>query len=621
MTTADALGSMLDEWQATTLDGSETYSVSVPGRPVSVAGADAVRYTTSFDDPRTAEDDIAVLELRGLFAHSEIEVSGTRLDGSGPVEHDTYFRPRRIVFEPDETNDVEVTCRGPEDRFGGLYDTEMVPDVDSVPGIWWGVSLESHSLPYIDSIDAEPEVTEEGAKLHLRTTVVTDDPIDERITYSLRPAGDLQTRGTMERASVTTAEPGRTVVEHTITVHDPSLWWPRELGDQNLYKLRAKLAGTEHTITTGICNTTFSDGQLLVNGTPVPIRGVNILTDDETDIQRAVDLNANLIRAHAHALPDRLYKRCNEAGLLVWQDMPLTGPGSFDTDRASELARALSRQYSRHPSLAVYSVHDDPSDLFSDGLGTGLLDRLRFRWRAWQSSYDDGPATTVADQFPETRGTLPVVGPPGISADAGSYYPGWAYGEHSDIDALLGRYPTDVVAEFGAGALPDGAPETASTAAGFDAATHGRYVSDGVEESQRYQATVLRTIIESLRRNQTGAIAFALKDTDAAGMGVFGEDGSRKEAATAVERAYRPVQAVLTDPERSRSEIVVINDLPRSLSSELRWRVGDTEDSTDVAVDARDRTAIGPVEIPATADSVTLSVTVGDRTVTTEYDR
>jgi len=621
MPTADALGNMLDEWQAITLDGSESYSVSVPGRPISVAGAEAVRYTTSFDDPRRAEDDIAVLELRGLYAHSEIEVSGDRLDGSGPIEHDSYFRPLRIPFEPDEPNDIEVTCRAPEDRFGGIHDTSMVPESLSVPGIWWGVSLESHSLPFIDSIDAEPELTDEGAELHLRTTVVTDGAIDERITYSLRPAGDLQTRGMMERANVSTDEAGKTVVEHTIDVHDPALWWPRDMGEQNRYELTAKLHGTEYSITTGICNTHFADGQLHVNGKPVPVRGINLLTADETDIDRALDLNANLVRAHAHVLPDELYEECNEAGILVWQDLPLTGPGDFDSERGKTVAREISRQYGRNPCLAVYGVHDDPLDIAGEGLGSGFLDRLRLRWRAWQSSYDDGPATSVAGELPETRSVFPVIGGPGIAGDAASYYPGWDYGEAADIGTLLDRYPAAVVAEFGVGALPDGVDEDLSSAAGFDRRKHDRHVSGGVDDSQQYQATVLRRIIERLRRGRTGAIAFALRDTDTAGMGVFGADGSKKTAADVVTDVFQPIQAFLETPSESRSELVVVNDTARGRTVTVEWEAGDSEGSAELTVDAAGRSPAGPIEIPSGTETVTLTVHVGEQTVQNQYDR
>lgn len=621
MPEADALGSMLDEWEATTPGGTDSRSVRLPGRPASVAGADSVRYETAFADPRDRGDDVAVLELRGLYAHSEVQVGGDRVGGSGPVEHGCYFRPLRIPFRPEPETELAVTCHAPRDRFGGLHDTDLVPDSAAVPGIWWDVSLESKSLPYIESIDAEPEVTADGAKLHLRTTVVTGAAVDERITYSLRPADEHQTRGTMERASADTDGPGKTVFQHTVDVGDASLWWPRELGEQHLYELRAKLAQSVHRIRTGICNTTVRDGRLLVNGEPVPIRGVNLLTDDEMDVDRALELNANLVRAHAHVLPEELYTRCNEKGLLVWQDLPLTGPGGFDTDRGKEVARTLARQYGRNPSLAVYGVHDNPVDAFADGLGSGFLDRLRLRWRAWRSSYDDGPANAIAGELPGTRAVFPVVAGPGVGADAGAYYPGWEYGDPDDIDSLLDRYPADIVAEFGAGALAADAGNARSAVAGFDWGKHDRHVSGGVAASQAYQATVFRTVIEQLRRSQTGSIAFALRDTDTAGMGVFSRNGSRKAAADVIEEAYRPLQAFLVTPGRTESDVIVVNDTPRGRSVTLKWEAGGNGGSFTLTIDAGGRSTAGPIEIPGAADSVQLTVSVPEQTVEVEYDR
>jgi len=619
MPPADAPHSMLDEWQATALDGEESQTVTVPGRPSSLAGADGVTYTKTVADPRAPEEDVAVLELRGLYAHSEVELNGNLLGDNGRIEHDSYFRPLRIPFEPDEETEIRVTCHSPRDRFGGIHDTDIVPESRSVPGIWWDTSLSTHSLPYIESIDIQPELTETGATLNLRTTVVARESIDERITYSLRPAGDSKGRGMMERGTVETTEPGKTVVEHTVDVHDPALWWPRELGEQNRYELRAKFADDEHTVQTGICEISFEDGQLRANGEPMTVRGINLLTDEQEDIDRAIQCNANLVRAHAHVLPDELYERCDEEGILVWQDLPLTGPGSFNVDRGREIATALTRQYGRHPSLTAYAVHDDPTNGFPDGLGSGFVDSLRLRWRAWRQSYDDGPATAVAETFPDRRPVFPVVGDPGIDSEAASYYPGWEYGEPADIESLLQRYPASIVAEFGAGALAAERSD-GENPAGFDAAKHDRRVSGSVTESQQYQATVLKTITEQLRQDGVGIIAFALRDTDTAGMGIFGADGSPKKAAEALERAYSPIQAFLTAPETGDSEIVIINETPRGRTVTVDWQAGEQTGTIELTVGAQGQATGGPIEIPADAEIVELTVGNEEWTITNRYE-
>jgi hypothetical protein len=610
---------MFDEWRATTPgEGSTEQSVTVPGRPESFAGAEAVEYTTSFPDPRDSDDEIAVLELRGLYGHAEVELSADRFDGEGTVEHDAYFRPLRIPFEPDGETDVTVTCHEP-DRFGGIHDTDLVPDSQSVPGIWWGAEIESHPLPYVDRIDVSPVISDDAVQLDVRTTIVTAGPIDDHITYSIRPAGDTNSRGMMQRGSVETDDVGRTVVEHTVDVHDPELWWPRGFGEQHLYTLRAKLGDTKHSCTTGICAIEFDDGRLQVNGKPVSIRGINLLTADEADIDRALDCNANLVRAHGQVLSEELYERCTEEGVLVWQDLPLTGPGEFDLSRGEDLATALDRQYSRYPCLAVSAVHDDPVDSFSDGLGTGTLDRLRFRYRVWRASYDTGPARAVADCLPAHRPSIPTVAGLGIDSESGSYYPGWSYGESEDIDSLLDSYPVSVVAEFGAGAY---ATENGGhDSAGFDLAKHDRHVDGGLSESQQYQAQLLRRLIERLRCRRLGAIPFALRDTDSAGMGVYANDGTAKRAVESVKQAFEPIQAFLETPGEEESEITVINDTPRGFSATVRWAAGEQSGALDLTVGEGGRWRGGPISIPDDAEQVRLEVADGDQTVTNSYER
>lgn len=621
---------MFEEWHATAVGGSDGRSVTVPGKPDAFAGADGVTYVTTFDDPRGPSDDAAVVELRGLYAHAEVDVTGQRLDGEGTVAHDAYFDPLRIPILPYEDNELSVTCHVPRDRFGGIHDTDLVPEEDAVPGIWWGVCLEARPLPYVDRMRVRPEVTGDGAVLHVRTTVVSEDPIKDRITYSLKPEGDLQTRGMMDREVVETSGPGKTVVEHTIDVHDPSLWWPREFGQQNRYRLTAKLGNSEHSVTTGICNIERDGSRLVVNGEEVPIRGLTTLTDDPVDIDRAIRLNANLVRARAHALPREFYEAADGAGMLVWQDLPLTGPGEFDPERGQTLGTALAGAYGRHPSLAAFGVHDQPTAAFADGIGSGLLDGARLRLRAWRNSYDRTDAEVAAAALPDRRPVVPVIGEPGIDHDAAAYYPGWEYGTAETIESLLARYPTDLLASFGAGSLA----ATVEDAAGFDADKHARHVGGsaastsgapselfdggGVDTSQTYQSETLGTVAERARCHGLGAIAATLRDTDRAGMGIYDKTGEPKAAQETMARVFQPAQAFLPDPGTGTREVVVINDGPKPLSATFSWEAGDASGEQEVTVGGTGRWS-DDIEIPESTDGVTLTLSASGGSVQNSY--
>jgi beta-mannosidase len=586
--------------------------VEVPGRPASFAGEDVIAYRTTFPDPRDGDEALALLTLRGTYAHARVWLNDELV-----TKQDAYFEPVRLPFKPQPDNELVVECRRPDDRFGGVHDTDRLPAAACVPGIWWEASLSTHPDPFVVGVDATPRLTGDGAAVDARVEVYAGTAVDDRLTLSTRPAGDRRGRGMMDRAAVT-AEPGeRVTISHTIELPDPSLWWPRGVGGQDRYVIRAKLADAAAETTTGVASVEHTDDGFLVNGREVPVRGVTLVDGTVGDVERAVETNANLVRAHAHALPGAVYEACDEAGLLVWQDLPLTGPGTFDIARGQDLVGRLADSYAHHPSLAAFAVHDDPVAGVGR-LGDGLLDRLRLRWRAWRTDYDRGPAEEVAAEFPDDWPTFPVVGGPGTAPDASALYPGWEYGSAADLDWLCERYGLDdVVAEFGAGALSS---ENPRETAGFDRETHDARTPDAsVAESQAYQASVVSTVAQRLRcRGADVVVADSLCDAGDAGTGVYARDGTPKAAADDLATAFEPVQAFLADPTPGESDIVVANDTPGDVGGTLAWELDGDTDQTEVTVPAAGRTTATSVDVPDDAE-VTLEFAYGDGRARNQY--
>ncbi|WP_415380810.1 hydrolase [Halosimplex sp. TS25] len=618
---------MPSEWSGAAVDPGggkpeprDWQDVDVPGRPAAFAGEDRVAYRTVFDDPRDPDDALALLGLRGLYANAEVWLNDELV-----AESDAVFDPVRVPFEPDEENELVVECWAPEDRFGGIHDTDRIPASESVPGIWWGVDVTGQPDPFVVDVDLTSRRTDGGAAIDAAVEVYGSEPLDDRLTLTTKPAGDRRGRGMMDRASVTAAAGERGVAEKAIDVRDPSLWWPRGMGAQHRYEVRAKLDDAVRTETTGIATVEQAeDGGIRVNGEDVPVRGVALQDATVQDAERAVEVNANLVRAHAHVLSEDVYEACDEAGLLVWQDMPLTGAGVFDIARGQELAERLARTYAHHPSLAAVGIHDEPTETFASRVGSGLVDRLRFRWRVWRSDYDRGAAEEVAEAVPDGLAVFPVVGEPGTEPDAAALYPGWDYGGVDDLDWVTERYDLGgVVGEFGAGSIPEGVDpaDDGFEPAGFDAAKHDAAVgSDDPEASQAYQAELVRGIAERLRTDGAPVVvANGLRDAGAAGMGVYARDGTRKDAADSLATAFEPVQAFLVGASPGECEVVVANDAPESVSGTVTWTVGDKRGETDVTVDAGDRAVVESVSVPDSASSVDLALTVGDATVENTY--
>jgi hypothetical protein len=591
-------------------------TVDLPGRPDRFAGADAVAYRTEIEDPTTATEPHAVLELEGCYAETTVWCNGTEV-----ATHDVYFEPLRIPLDDylEPETEITVVCRRPSDDAGGAYETDLIPDAAAVPGVWWDATIRTYQGTYIDQLHATPRLDGANGTIEVRATVAASTDIDDRLTFSVRPAGDRQGRGMMERAAVEAAAGERVSVEHEISMREPSLWWPHDLGEQNRYVVTAKLAGVEKAVTVGFCEFEHDGDAVAINGTETSARGVNLLDARPSDVERAVEMNANLVRTHAHLPSPDVVEACEQRGVLLWVDLPQTGTQRLSVDRGRKFASAVGRQYGNAASLSAVSIQDDPVDPFDSPLGSGLVDRLRFRWRTWQGGFDASDARTIAESVPAGIETFPVVGPPGIDADATTLYPGWRYGAASDLDWLLDRYSgVDAVAEFGAGAL---ASADITDTAGFDRATHDAHTDgDDVAASQAYQATVVKRVAEGLRTATIPLIvAFALRDTGDAGMGVLSLDSEPKQAFDALASAYEPIQATLSDPAGSESDVIVHNDLNRRFTGELSWDSAADSGRTEVTIDTNAHATITTIDLPSEG-SVTLTLSMDDRTVENQYD-
>ncbi|SNZ12285.1 beta-mannosidase [Natronoarchaeum philippinense] len=614
---------MLDQWQGAAVEPSDDDEppvlddpdpVDIPGRPDALAGADAVAYRTTFPDPRDDEETRATLVLDGLYAHARVWHDGELLG-----EHDTYFRPARFEFEPSADNELIVECRRPDDGFGGVHETDRLPESARVPGIWWDAHVETHGPVALVDLSVTPRLDENRGTITAELTVDAAEQIDERATLSLRPEG-FRGGGAMERVHVQADAGERVTVQREIEVREPRRWWPRDLGSQHRYTVRAKLDGAERAATTGFSTVSLDDDGLRINGRRARARGVNVVPSEDPvgAVEAAAAANANLVRAHAHVASPSFREACDEAGLLLWQDLPLSGPVDVDPERGAELADALVETTRASPSVGVYGVHDDPADPFEQPLGSGTIARSRLRWRAWRTDYDRSTADEIAATFDTDRPVVPVAGPPGTAPDAANLYPGWDYGVAADIDRLLDRYPGlgEVVSEFGAGSVVD--PDGTDSVPGLA----DRIEANDPERTQREQARTVKRVGETLRRNGAAVVAaFALQDArPAGGMGLLAADGGEKPAYSALADAYEPLQAVLDDtPRPGTVGVTVVNDTGEHAEATVEWTAGDRGGSFDATVEPLDSESAGGVKIPDGADEVVLTLSNDGEGVTNTY--
>ncbi len=559
---AHPTGMELCEWTAAAVtpgDGPPEadgwQSIEDPVSPEGFAGERAVAYRTRFADPRDGGDGRVLLTLRGLYAHARIWLNGAFV-GS----HDTYFTPFRTVFDPQDENELLVECRAPEDRFGGVFETGLIPESRSVPGIRWSARVEGVPETVITDLTIGTDESGDEAGVNAIVTIDAGTDIDGRVRLSLGPAGSAGASA-LSQVGVSAAAGERVTVQGRLSVRDPERWWPRGFGPQNRYVVRAALGEHERTATTGFRTVEYNAEGLSVNGTRVPVRGLVVLPDErETDpdpIERAVEANATLVRPYGHVPPKSCYEAAGAAGVLLMQDVPMS-PGALDAERARLVARTLAGAVGRRPSLAAFGVHDDSHgfDVTTD----------EDEWRVLRSTGNGGGATATAAAA-ALPGDVPTISTPGLDGDT---------------------------VEVGTAWVLDGCSANGART---------RYVVPGTDDAATARA---ERAIEALRLSNESIVT------------AFGPPGA---VGDAVETAFAPVGIFLDDPTAAEPRVVVVNDTPEPVAGDLDWTTSTESATLSVAVDPLSRTVVDGIDWPGDAERIELILSTDERRATNEYER
>jgi beta-mannosidase len=232
------------------------------------------------------------------------------------------------------------------------------------------------------STSASIDVAAGTADLSIRGEVHAPDACVLEI--SLRdPSGDI-----VAGATAAVAQFNDTGI--TLEGLDVALWWPNGQGDHPLYDIEARLIDGQGTVdekhrVTGFRSVAWRSAEgapdaadpwiCVVNDQPVFIRGINWtpirpnfadLTEDDyrTRLEVYQDMGVNLLRVWGGGFLEKecFYRICDELGLMVWQEFPLSSSGvenypPDDRESIDELAKTAESFVLRrrmHPSLIIW---------------------------------------------------------------------------------------------------------------------------------------------------------------------------------------------------------------------------------------------------------------------------
>lgn len=620
------------------LDDATWEQVPVPGHwgqnPNFADHDGPMLYRHHFDHPRPEWGKRLWLSFQGVTAQSDVW-----LDGSYVGDTRGYFVPH--MFDVSDTFDaqtnhvlsVEVAAPGPgsgrakRSITGSLQQGPLAPP-GSPGGIWKPVTVhETGATAIAHSRLLCTKATEETGELLVRLVLDAAHAGDIVVHTSVTgPSGESAAGGSQQH----TLASGENRLEWTITVQDPELWWPHELGGQPLYEVAVALCpidadDNEGPVSdrvqwrTGIRTVKVDNFTWRINHKRLFIKGIALgpqsrflseVTRDQIrdDVASAKGAGLNLLRVQGHIGPADLYSEADEAGMLIWQDLPLMGCYATSTRNAAlALAREAVDLIGHHPSISVWCAHDEPNGSpipepgETEQPGRSVGRRLgRHLLPSWNRSILDPFVRRELRSADKTRsiiarsGSLPTIA--NVTSSDAHLWLGWHAGGYEDLAEVVKRWPRLGTFLGGFGSQSVSVQEWDQQSPQWTTAMRGafeRYLprrayasgSSWAHASRAYQADLVRSQIETVRRlkyRPTGGFCLvALADAEpSGGFGVLGYDRQPKPAYEALTDACRPLVVVSDTPpsmavpgEAISLSIHVVSDLPdRILDSRVTAR-------------------------------------------------
>jgi beta-mannosidase len=612
-------------------DDSSWVPITVPGHwqhvPTLASSTGPVMYRHRFWAEPPAAGARRWITLDGVLYQGDAWLDGAYLGDAEGYFFPHSFEVTQLARIGDEhVLAIEVACPPQSDVrtsiTGVLQAWQGLPEGWNPGGLWRSVRMYDTGPVRINRLRVLCRDADAGqAHVMFSATLDSEQALDVVVrTFRHGEAIDEQTSA---------IAPGQNELEWSVDIRDPELWWPTELGDQPLSTFTVEVAvdgdrSDSRSRRIGLRQIEWSDWIFSVNGERLFLRGANLwpvaagladITDEmiERDLGLALDLGLNSMRVRGHIAPRRLYDRADELGLLLLQDFPLERVQARNVrSRAVAQAEVAVDQLGHHPSIALWSAHNEPT-----GAPTSSETDWRRRLRdaaaqqlpTWNKSILD---RWVKRSFERSDPSRPTIAHSGVvphltqpdGTDSHLWY-GWRQGDARDLAKRANRVPRSVrfVSEFGADSVPFSAPfideqltrhtwpnldwEEIETGYGYARETMEALFDprdfasfdEWRRTTQLYQSYVLKVQIETLRRlkyRPTGGFCFsALADpSPTISASVLDHERNAKDAYETVRAACAPVIVVadllpdwINPGDRLLLDVHLVNDRRTSIEA------------------------------------------------------
>ena len=353
-----------------------------PGSPFAVPWW----YRTEFDVPASYKGKQLWLNFEGINYRANIWLNGKQIANDKDVAGmwRTYEFNVTDSIRPGEKNALAVEIAAPlaTDLAITFVDwNPMPPDKDM--GLWRGVYLATSGPvevrhPHVITDVDIPSL----ANAHLTVTAELHNATDQPVKGTLKGAiGNVRFDQPVALAANETKQMEFTPQQFSqLNISNPRLWWPWQMGAQNLYDLHLEFdtdggISDQQDTKFGIRQVTSEmnpNGYRVfsVNGKRIVIRGGGWSPDMmlrqnpqrlEDEIRLTKDMGLNTIRLEGKLETDHFFDLADRYGILImagwcccdaWEKWPHWPPENFDISQES--LRDQIRRLRNHPSLFVW---------------------------------------------------------------------------------------------------------------------------------------------------------------------------------------------------------------------------------------------------------------------------
>ena len=360
-------------------------------------------YSLKFDvDNKVWNQDNIDLIFNGLDTYADVWLNGTKILRSDNQflryekevknllkKRDNELKVRFYPFDAQRDSLIETYPLKFPEKYAVMRKAAYQNGWDWAPrylniGIWKDVELRGWSGFKVENVSILTENLDgNDAEMSANIGVFTDGLHNLRIVVS-----NVDTQLCEQTVPVN----GSWCIKIPFELKNANLWWPNEMGEQNLTDFvveiyeNDKLVDT-HKVTTGIRKIELVEEldsigcamYFKMNGKKVYIKGANYVPEEMIETWMSKDktlkLLAECVPAHFNMLrvwgggiypPDYFYDICDSLGIMVWQDFMFAGTTYPYSDEFLNNVRKEAIQqvvhYQNHPSLALWCGNNEVSE-------------------------------------------------------------------------------------------------------------------------------------------------------------------------------------------------------------------------------------------------------------------